>query len=126
MKPDVLVVRHSASGAAALLSPKVGCAVVNAGDGRHEHPTQALLDLLSLRRAFGDVGGLTIAICGAIAHSRGAGATVALLSMMGPRVRLTAPPPSKSSATFCSLGVSMTCSRSESDVTWTTTVFSQA
>ena len=70
MKPDILVIRHGASGAAALLSQKVGCAVVNAGDGRHEHPTQALLDLLSLRRAFGDVGGLTIAICGDITHSR--------------------------------------------------------
>jgi aspartate carbamoyltransferase catalytic subunit len=78
MKPDVLVVRHSASGAAALLSQKVGCAVVNAGDGRHEHPTQALLDLLSLRRAFGDVGGLTVAICGDIAHSRVARSNVGL------------------------------------------------
>src|SRR5690606_33150517 len=79
MKPDILVVRHSASGAAALLAQKVGCAVVNAGDGRHEHPTQALLDLLSLRRAFGNVGGLTIAICGDIAHSRVARSNVALL-----------------------------------------------
>ena len=92
MKPDVLVVRHSASGAAALLSQKVGCAVVNAGDGRHEHPTQALLDLLSLRRAFGDVGGLSVAICGDIAHSRVARSNVALLSMMGARVRLIGPP----------------------------------
>lgn len=92
MKPDVLVVRHSASGAAALLSQKVGCAVVNAGDGRHEHPTQAVLDLLSLRRAFGDVGGLTVAICGDIAHSRVARSNVALLSMMGARVRLIGPP----------------------------------
>jgi aspartate carbamoyltransferase catalytic subunit len=92
MKPDVLVVRHSASGAAALLSQKVDCAVVNAGDGRHEHPTQALLDLLSLRRAFGDVGGLTVAICGDIAHSRVARSNVALLSMMGVRVRLIGPP----------------------------------
>jgi aspartate carbamoyltransferase catalytic subunit len=92
MKPDVLVVRHGASGAAALLSQKVGCAVVNAGDGRHEHPTQALLDLLSLRRAFGDVGGLTVAICGDVAHSRVARSNVALLSMMGARVRLIGPP----------------------------------
>ena len=92
MKPDILVVRHGASGAAALLSQKVGCAVVNAGDGRHEHPTQALLDLLSLRRAFGDVGGLTVAICGDIAHSRVARSNVALLSMMGARVRLIGPP----------------------------------
>jgi len=92
MKPDILVVRHSASGAAALLAQKVGCAVVNAGDGRHEHPTQALLDLLSLRRAFGNVGGLTIAICGDIAHSRVARSNVALLSLMGARVRLIGPP----------------------------------
>ena len=92
MKPDILVVRHSASGAAELLSQKVGCAVVNAGDGRHEHPTQALLDMLSLRRAFGDVGGLTVAICGDVAHSRVARSNVALLSMMGVRVRLIGPP----------------------------------
>ena len=92
MRPDILVVRHAASGAAALLSQKVGCAVVNAGDGRHEHPTQALLDLLSLRRALGDVGGLTIAICGDVAHSRVARSNVALLSMMGARVRLVGPP----------------------------------
>src|ERR1700738_641576 len=59
MKPDLLVVRHGASGASALLSPKVSGSVINAGDGQHEHPTQALLDLLSMRRAFGDVGGLT-------------------------------------------------------------------
>jgi len=92
MKPDILVIRHGASGAADLLSQKVGCAVVNAGDGRHEHPTQALLDLLSLRRAFGDVGGLTIAICGDITHSRVARSNVILLSMMGARVRLIGPP----------------------------------
>ncbi|MEN5168812.1 aspartate carbamoyltransferase catalytic subunit [Brevundimonas pondensis] len=92
MKPEILVVRHSSSGAVDLLSQKVGCAVINAGDGRHEHPTQALLDLLSLRRAFGDVGGLTVAICGDIAHSRVARSNVALLSMMGARVRLVGPP----------------------------------
>ncbi|MFE9083533.1 aspartate carbamoyltransferase catalytic subunit [Brevundimonas sp. NPDC003935] len=92
MKPEILVVRHSSSGAVDLLSQKVGCAVVNAGDGRHEHPTQALLDLLSLRRAFGDVGGLIVAICGDIAHSRVARSNVALLSMMGARVRLIGPP----------------------------------
>jgi aspartate carbamoyltransferase catalytic subunit len=92
MKPDILVVRHSASGAAALLSQKVGCSVVNAGDGRHEHPTQALLDMLSLRRAFGEVSGLTVAICGDIAHSRVARSNVALLTMMGAEVRLVGPP----------------------------------
>ena len=92
MKPDILVIRHAASGAAALLSQKVGCAVVNAGDGRHEHPTQALLDLLSLRRAFGDVTSLTVAICGDITHSRVARSNVILLSMLGCRVRLIGPP----------------------------------
>ena len=92
MKPDILVIRHGSSGAPALLSQKVGCAVVNAGDGRHEHPTQALLDLLSLRRAFGDVTSLTVAICGDIAHSRVARSNVILLSMLGCRVRLIGPP----------------------------------
>ena len=92
MKPDILVIRHSASGAAELLSQKVGCAVVNAGDGRHEHPTQALLDLLSMRRAFGDVTSLTVAICGDITHSRVARSNFALLQMMGARVRLIGPP----------------------------------
>ena len=92
MKPDVLVIRHAAAGAADLLSQKVGCAVINAGDGRHEHPTQALLDLVTLRRAFGDVSGLTVAICGDITHSRVARSNVALLSMMGARVRLIGPP----------------------------------
>jgi aspartate carbamoyltransferase len=92
MKPDILVVRHSASGAADLLSQKVGCAVINAGDGRHEHPTQALLDLLTLRRAFGDVSGLTVAICGDIGHSRVARSNIGLLQMMGAQVRLIGPP----------------------------------
>ena len=92
MKPDVLVVRHGASGAAELLSQKVGCAVVNAGDGRHQHPTQALLDALTLRRALGEIGGLTVAVCGDVAHSRVARSNVALLSMLGARVRLVGPP----------------------------------
>src|SRR6476661_6679612 len=70
MRPDLLVVRHGSSGAAALLAQKVDCSVINAGDGRHEHPTQALLDALSMRRAFGDVSGLTVAICGDVLHSR--------------------------------------------------------
>lgn len=92
MKPDILVVRHSASGAADLLSQKVGCAVINAGDGRHEHPTQALLDLLTLRRAFGEVSNLTVAICGDIGHSRVARSNIGLLQMMGAQVRLIGPP----------------------------------
>ena len=92
MKPDLLVVRHSASGAAALLSQKVGCSVINAGDGQHQHPTQALLDMLSIRRAFGHVDGLTIAICGDVSHSRVARSNVILLNAMGANVRLVGPP----------------------------------
>ena len=92
MRPDLLVVRHSASGAAALLSQKVGCAVINAGDGRHEHPTQALLDALTLRRTLGRVEGLEVAICGDVAHSRVARSNVVLLQLLGARVRLVAPP----------------------------------
>jgi aspartate carbamoyltransferase catalytic subunit len=92
MKPDLLVVRHSASGAASLLSQKVGCSVINAGDGWHEHPTQALLDALTLRRAFGSVEGLVVAICGDVLHSRVARSNVGLLQMLGARVRLVGPP----------------------------------
>ena len=92
MKPDLLVVRHSSSGAASLLSQKVTCSVINAGDGAHEHPTQALLDALSLRRAFGQIEGLTVAICGDVLHSRVARSNVALLQLMGANVRLVGPP----------------------------------
>ncbi len=93
MNPDILVVRHGASGAPALLSQKVECSVINAGDGMHEHPTQALLDALTLRQAFnGDFGGIRIAICGDIAHSRVARSNVQLLNMLGCDVRLVGPP----------------------------------
>src|SRR5215468_533117 len=92
MQPDLLVIRHSSSGAASLLSQKVGCSVVNAGDGQHEHPTQALLDALSMRRAFGRIAGLKVAICGDVAHSRVARSNVALLQMLGAEVRLVGPP----------------------------------
>lgn len=92
MRPDLLVVRHSSSGAVKLLSRKVGCAVINAGDGQHEHPTQALLDSLTIRRRVGDISGLRIAICGDIAHSRVARSNVALLNLLGAQVRLIAPP----------------------------------
>ena len=92
MGPDLLVVRHSASGAAALLSQKVSCAVVNAGDGRHEHPSQAFLDALTLRRELGRVEGLTVAICGDVAHSRVARSNVILLQLLGAEVRLVGPP----------------------------------
>ena len=92
MGPDLLVVRHGSAGAASLLSQKVGCAVVNAGDGAHEHPTQALLDALSIRRAFGRVEGLTVAICGDVLHSRVARSDLGLLQLLGAQVRLVAPP----------------------------------
>jgi aspartate carbamoyltransferase catalytic subunit len=92
MQPDLLVVRHAASGAASLLSQKVGCSVVNAGDGQHEHPTQALLDALSMRRAFGRIAGLRVAICGDVMHSRVARSNISLLQMLGAEVRLIGPP----------------------------------
>jgi len=91
MKPDVLVVRHSASGGAKLLSRKVDCAVINAGDGTHEHPTQGLLDTLTIRRAKGRIEGLKVVICGDIAHSRVARSTTMSLHLMGAEVNLCAP-----------------------------------
>jgi aspartate carbamoyltransferase catalytic subunit len=92
MHPDLLVVRHGASGAAQLLARKVDCAVINAGDGQHEHPTQALLDALTIRRALGRIEGLTVAICGDVLHSRVARSNVGLLQLLGAQVRLIAPP----------------------------------
>ena len=92
MQPDILVVRHGSSGAASLLSQKVDCSVINAGDGQHEHPSQALLDALSMRRAFGHVDGLKVAICGDVLHSRVARSNVALLTMLGAHVRVVGPP----------------------------------
>ncbi|MBX3598479.1 MAG: aspartate carbamoyltransferase catalytic subunit [Rhizobiaceae bacterium] len=91
MRPDILIIRHQSAGAAALLAQKVGCSVVNAGDGAHEHPTQALLDALTIRRAKGRIGGLTIAICGDILHSRVARSNILLLNALGARVRVVAP-----------------------------------
>jgi aspartate carbamoyltransferase catalytic subunit len=92
MHPDALVVRHSDSGAVQLLAEKVDGAVINAGDGRHEHPTQALLDALTIRRRIGHLDNLTVAICGDIAHSRVARSNIHLLQIMGARVRVIAPP----------------------------------
>ena len=91
MHPDLLVVRHPHSGAVNLLAQKVTCAVLNAGDGRHEHPTQALLDALTIRRAKGRIQRLTVAICGDIAHSRVARSNLILLGKMENRIRLIAP-----------------------------------
>lgn len=92
MRPDLLVVRHGSSGAAALLARKVDCAVINAGDGKHEHPTQALLDAFTIRDRLGKVEGLTVAICGDVLHSRVARSNVTLLNILGARVRLIGPP----------------------------------
>lgn len=92
MRPDLLVVRHGSSGAAELLARKLDCAVINAGDGQHEHPTQALLDAFTLRRTFGDLRGLRVAICGDVLHSRVARSNVAMLGRLGAEVRLVGPP----------------------------------
>jgi len=92
MRPDVLVVRHPDSGAVALLAQKVDCAVINGGDGSHEHPTQALLDALTIKRRKGRLGGLVVAICGDILHSRVARSNIQLLGIMGAQIRVVAPP----------------------------------
>src|SRR6476659_9146296 len=91
MHPDIIVVRHHASGAVELLARKVDCSVINAGDGSHEHPTQALLDALTIRRNKGHIEGLLVAICGDILHSRVARSNIILLNAMGARVRVVAP-----------------------------------
>ena len=91
MRPDIIVVRHHAAGAVQLLSEKVDCSVVNAGDGAHQHPTQALLDALTIRREKGRVGGLTVAICGDIKHSRVARSNIDVLNALGANVRIIAP-----------------------------------
>ncbi len=92
MQPDALVVRHPESGAVALLAQKVDCAVINAGDGSHAHPTQALLDALTIRRRKGQLTGLIVAICGDILYSRVARSNIQLMTTMGARVRVIAPP----------------------------------
>ena len=91
MRPDIIVVRHAQAGAAHLLAKKVDCSVVNAGDGAHEHPTQALLDALTIQRNKGRIEGLTVAICGDILHSRVARSNILLLSALGASVRVIGP-----------------------------------
>ncbi|MBI1384402.1 MAG: aspartate carbamoyltransferase catalytic subunit [Rhizobiales bacterium] len=91
MRPDILVVRHHAAGAVELLAQKVGCSVINAGDGAHQHPTQALLDAHTIRRNKDRLEGLRVAICGDIRHSRVARSNIALLLTMGAQVHLVAP-----------------------------------
>ncbi|MCX7898682.1 MAG: aspartate carbamoyltransferase catalytic subunit [Methylocystis sp.] len=91
MRPDIIVVRHAQAGAVHLLAKKVDCSVVNAGDGAHEHPTQALLDALTIRRNKGRIEGLIVAICGDILHSRVARSNILLLSALGARLRVVGP-----------------------------------
>ncbi|HET8613676.1 MAG TPA: aspartate carbamoyltransferase catalytic subunit [Sphingomonas sp.] len=91
MKPDVIVIRHDASGAVHLIGEKVDCPVLNAGDGRHEHPTQALLDALTIRRRKGGIEGIVVTICGDVLHSRVARSNILLLTTMGAEVRVCAP-----------------------------------
>jgi aspartate carbamoyltransferase catalytic subunit len=91
MQTDILIVRHPMSGAPALLARRVSCGVINAGDGAHEHPTQALLDLYTIREKKGRIDGLTVVICGDILHSRVARSDLLGLVLMGARVRLVGP-----------------------------------
>ena len=91
MQPDILVVRHHDAGAVKLLSEKVNCGVINAGDGPHEHPTQALLDALTILKRKKKISGLKVAICGDIMHSRVARSNIHLLNTLGAEVRVIAP-----------------------------------
>lgn len=91
MRPDVIVIRHGSSGAVALIADKVDCPVLNAGDGRHEHPTQALLDALTIRRRKGGIAGLKVAICGDVLHSRVARSNILALTALAAEVRVVAP-----------------------------------
>lgn len=119
MQCDLLVVRHDQSGAPNLLAQKVEAAVINAGDGMHEHPTQALLDALTIRRHRGKLEGLTIAICGDVAHSRVARSNIHLLNAMGAAVRVVGPPTLMPNS-IAELGVTvfhdMTAGLAEADV----------
>lgn len=92
MRADAIVIRHGSSGAVQLIADKVECPVLNAGDGTHEHPTQALLDALTIRRRKGRIAGLTITICGDILHSRVARSNAICLANLGAKVRMVAPP----------------------------------
>ena len=106
MRPDAIVVRHPASGACSLLARHVGCPIINAGDGCHEHPTQALLDCLTIREHRGAIAGLTVAIVGDLLHSRVGRSNVHALRALGARVRLVGPP-TLLPPEFASLGVEL-------------------
>jgi len=92
LRPDSIIVRHSEYGAPTFISKIVDCPVINAGDSWHEHPTQALLDALTMRRHFGDIEGKKVAICGDVAHSRVAASNMVLLTKLGAEVHIVAPP----------------------------------
>jgi aspartate carbamoyltransferase catalytic subunit len=92
MRADVIVIRHDASGAVQLIADKVDCPVLNAGDGRHEHPTQALLDAITIRRRKGQIAHLIVAICGDVLHSRVARSNILALTSLGAQVRVVGPP----------------------------------
>jgi aspartate carbamoyltransferase catalytic subunit len=106
MRPDAIVVRHPSSGACSLLARHVGCPIINAGDGCHEHPTQALLDCLTIREHRGSIAGLTVAIVGDLLHSRVGRSNVHALRALGARVRLVGPP-TLLPPEFASLGVEL-------------------
>jgi aspartate carbamoyltransferase catalytic subunit len=92
MRADAIVIRHGSSGAVQLISGKVDCPVLNAGDGQHEHPTQALLDALTIKRRKGRIEGLTVTICGDVMHSRVARSNLLCLTTLGAQIRVVAPP----------------------------------
>ena len=92
MHADAIVIRHGSSGAVQLIADKVSCPVLNAGDGQHEHPTQALLDALTIRKSLGGFNGVTVVICGDILHSRVARSNILCLDSLGAHVRVCAPP----------------------------------
>jgi len=106
MRPDAIVVRHPSSGACSLLARHVSCPIINAGDGCHEHPTQALLDCLTIREHRGTIAGLTVAIVGDLLHSRVGRSNVHALRALGARVRLVGPP-TLLPPEFASLGVEL-------------------
>ena len=119
MKTDLLVIRHGQSGAPALLAQKLDAAVINAGDGTHEHPTQALLDALTIRRHKGTLEGLTVAICGDVLHSRVARSNIHLLLAMNCRVRIVGPPtliPAEAAALGVEVHHSMKTGLADADV----------
>ena len=91
MRADVIVIRHMSSGAVRLIADKVDCPVLNAGDGRHEHPTQALLDALTIRRRLGSIANKRVVICGDLLHSRVARSNILALTALAAEVRVCAP-----------------------------------